>query len=193
MLEAGAKIYVCRVDKTKNSVMDLASTLNMQQRTAMRRRNDDTADDNEGPSGDQEMENDGEDNENQAAKAKNKRPRKKKMRGNQFIAEDVSKISLSVEPDSCKGGARRAALKIKFQDLIENDIDFDYFNEYLAKVGSVQPNLEVENNNLGEEKLVVSTAIVNISEFANLQHLPFYLIENFDKSVYNVWVCSTML
>lgn len=36
MLEAGAKIYVCRVDKTKSSVMDLASTLNMQQRNKKR-------------------------------------------------------------------------------------------------------------------------------------------------------------
>lgn len=51
------------------------------------------------------------------------------MKENQFIVEDISKISLPVEVDSCKGGARRAALKIKFQDFIENDIDFDYFNE----------------------------------------------------------------
>lgn len=82
-----------------------------------------------------------------------------KMKENQFIVEDISKISLSVEIDSCKGGARRTALKVKFQDFIENDVDFDYFNEYLAKVRDSQQDNEAEN--FGTEKLAVSSAVVN--------------------------------
>lgn len=81
------------------------------------------------------------------------------MKENQFIVEDISKISLSVEIDSCKGGARRTALKVKFQDFIENDVDFDYFNEYLAKVRDSQQDNEAEN--FGTEKLAVSSAVVN--------------------------------
>lgn len=74
MLEAGARIYVCRVDKTKHSVMDLASTLNMQQKN--KKRNQEGDNENELGEMDQGAEEDdvgGEEGKAEAKKKKKKR------------------------------------------------------------------------------------------------------------------------
>lgn len=69
MLEAGAKIYVCRVEKTKSEVMDLASTLNLQQRKK-KERDEGAADDNEGQNPDEPNDVDDQENEANATKKK---------------------------------------------------------------------------------------------------------------------------
>jgi hypothetical protein len=71
-LETGAKIYVCRVDKTKHSVMDLAATLNMQSRKRKQQKGENGDDQNdEGP-----MDVDGGEDPNEDRPKHKKKPRK---------------------------------------------------------------------------------------------------------------------
>jgi len=52
-----------------------------------------------------------------------------KLKENRNVVEDETKISADLEDHSSKAASRREALKKKFNDMIDEDLDFE-FNRY---------------------------------------------------------------
>lgn len=128
MLEAGAKIYVCRVDKTKNTVLDMVSNMHMQKKK-------NTKDGPVGANDDDEPMAVGDDDDpvGEIREHEQKKKKKRTKKNKKFVVEDTSKISMQQEPSSFIGEARRSALKVKLMKLIDEDVDFDYYAEYVKR------------------------------------------------------------
>ncbi len=142
-LEIGTKIYVCRVDNTHSQVLSLASEISLQQR---RKKKDGAG----GQDGENQAGNDpGADGDNENMddeEANNRRQRQKKKtvkKRGRFVEEDNSKLLTGLEEQNVKFVTRRNCLKKKFNDMIFDDLDFDY-QSYFLEPEDVHP-LQTEN------------------------------------------------
>lgn len=161
-LEIGTKIYVCRVDNTHSQVLSLASEISLQQR---RKKKDDAgAQDGENQAGnDPGADGDNENMDDEGAKQKRLKKKMVKKRG-RFVEEDNSKLLTGLEEQNVKFVTRRNCLKKKFNDMIFDDLDFDY-QSYFLEPEDVHP-LQTE-----QEKETLKSQLKIPETYANCKYI----------------------
>lgn len=170
-LEIGTKIYVCRVDNTHSQVLSLASEISLQQR----RKKKDGAQDGENQAGnDPGADGDIENMDDEEAANRRQRQKKKtvKKRG-RFVEEDNSKLLTGLEEQNVKFVTRRNCLKKKFNDMIFDDLDFDY-QSYFLEPEDVHP-LRTES-----EKETLKSQLKIPETFANCKYTLCYIFRKTD-------------
>lgn len=158
-VEIGTKIYVCRVDNTHSHVLSLASDISLQQRRKKKNgdaeANDPENPENEGMEGD-DM---GDEEELPGKRQKQRRKGANKKRG-RFVEEDNAKLLTGLEEQNVKYVTRRNFLKKKFNEMISEDLDFDYLNYCLEPEEEAPLENEQEFQNM-KSPLQIAEPMIN--------------------------------
>lgn len=169
-VEIGTKIYVCRVDNTHSQVLSLASEITLQQR---RKKKD-------GPEG-EEANNAGlgeggeEGWEDEEGTGRRQRQKKTIRKRGKLIEEDNSKLLTNLEEQNVKFVTRRNCLKKKFNDMIYNDLEFDYMSYFLEPEDEHPLQAECEKEKL-KSQLTFQEYLVDGKYIIHLLNLNYVVL-----------------
>ncbi|CAL8073091.1 unnamed protein product [Orchesella dallaii] len=179
-VEIGTKIYVCRVDNAHSQVLSLASEISLQKRHKKKEGQEQGDVEDEQPQeghGDADIDDD---------EVPGRRQKQKKKKRGKFVEEDNSKLLTGLEEQNVKFVTRRNVLKKKFNEMVFEDLDFDYLSHFLEpeEEHPMQTAKEAENM---ESALRISESYMNPMDMGRLHYLPFRQLQKFDPETYDIW------
>ncbi|ODN05114.1 Condensin complex subunit 2 [Orchesella cincta] len=181
-VEIGTKIYVCRVDNAHSQVLSLASEISLQKRQKRK----EGREQEEGDAENLQHEQGGDDFDDDVPGRRQKQKKKTTKKRGKFVEEDNSKLLTGLEEQNVKFVTRRNVLKKKFNEMIFEDLDFDYLS-YFLEVDDKHPLQTDEEKENMKSVLRIPESYVNAMEMGRLKYLPFRQLQKFDPETHDIW------